>query len=213
MTLRTIITYRDPRLRKKAIRVKRPDASIQSLIEDMIETMRNAHGVGLAAPQVGILLRIIVIEFTEEDEDGEEETYQTVLLNPEIVAKEGEWMAEEGCLSIPGFLGTVPRAETVKVQGQDRHGKRIRFTADGYLAHILQHEIDHLEGILYVDYLEHGFDDLRPVEPEETRKKRRAGTIAMGQDGEDEEPATETAASQANQCFDPCCAEPAAERR
>jgi peptide deformylase len=153
----------------KSVRVKRVDASIQSLIDDMLETMRSAEGIGLAAPQVGVLLRVIVAEYQEE-EDGD--TKQTVLVNPEIVSREGEWMAEEGCLSVPGFVGTVPRARSVVVKGKDRKGKDVRIKTDGILAHILQHEIDHLEGILYVDYLD-SFDDLREVEPGKRKRRRR----------------------------------------
>ena len=217
MATRKIVTYEDPRLRKRSIRIKRIDRTIQSLIDDMIETMREANGVGLAAPQIGILLRLIVTEFVDEET---EELQQQVLINPEIVEKQGEWMAEEGCLSIPGFVGTVPRAEKVTVRGQERSGRRIKINADGYLAHILQHEIDHLEGVLYVDYLEKGFDDLQPVEPGEKRRRRRAG---LGQDGErdeeeepagqivladqptEEEPRGVSTAAAGRKPFDPCC--------
>src|SRR5438093_3591168 len=148
MALREIVKYTDPRLRKKSIKIKRIDPPIQTLIDDMIETMRSANGVGLAAPQVGVLVRVIVCEYADEET---EEIHQTVLINPEITARSGEWMAEEGCLSIPGFVGTVPRAVEVTVRGKTRDGKPIKIKDDGYLAHILQHEIDHLEGILYVD--------------------------------------------------------------
>jgi peptide deformylase len=179
MTVRKIVTFEDPRLRKRSIRVKKVDQTIHTLINDMLETMREANGVGLAAPQIGILLRLLVAEFVD---DETEEIQQQVLINPEITAREGEWMAEEGCLSIPGYVGTVPRAEKITVRGQDRDGKRIKINADGYLAHILQHEIDHLEGTLYVDYLEKGFDDLRLVEPGEKRRRRRAGASLDGDD-------------------------------
>lgn len=212
MTMRTIITYEDPRLRKKSIRVKRIDPPIQALIDDLVETMRGANGVGLAAPQIGILLRVIVCEYTEEREDGSEEVHQTILINPEIQEKAGEWLAEEGCLSIPGFLGTVPRAEKVTVRGQDRAGKRVRLKADGYLAHILQHEIDHLDGTLYVDYLEHGFDDLRPVDPDRPRRRRR-GPVGDDEEVDREPPRQEpddapTPVSRVRRPFDPCCSEP-----
>src|SRR5437762_3593223 len=153
----------------KSIKVKRVDKSIQSLVDDMIETMRNAEGVGLAAPQIGVLLRVIVCEYFDEDAD---EMQQTVLINPEFLSREGEWMADEGCLSIPGYVGTVPRAVKVSVKGKDRTGKDVRIKTDGPLAHILQHEIDHLDGVLYIDYLE-SLDELREVEP--GRKRRRRG--------------------------------------
>jgi peptide deformylase len=163
----------------KSVRVKRVDASIRSLIDDMLETMRSAEGIGLAAPQVGVLVRVIVAEYQEEDD---EEPKLTVLINPEITAKEGEWMAEEGCLSVPGFVGTVPRAVSVTVKGKDRKGKDVRIKADGLLAHIVQHEIDHLEGVLYIDYLD-SLDELQKVEPG-TRKRRGRGAEEDGAEPE-----------------------------
>src|SRR5437867_6873675 len=166
----------------KSVRVKRMDSSIQALIDDMIETMRTAEGIGLAAPQVGVLLRVIVAEYQEEED---EEPNQTVLINPEITAKEGEWMAEEGCLSIPGYVGTVPRAEKVTVKGKTRAGKDVRIKADGILAHILQHEIDHLDGVLYIDYLAN-LDELRKVEPGTKRRRGRRG--ADEEDSDDTAP-------------------------
>jgi peptide deformylase len=152
----------------KSIKVKRVDRPIQSLIDDMIDTMRSAEGVGLAAPQIGVLLRVIVCEYADEETD---ELHQTVLVNPEIIEKEGEWMAEEGCLSIPGYVGTVPRAVSFSVKGKDSNGKDVRIKTDGPLAHILQHEIDHLDGILYIDYLD-SLDELREVEPGRKRRRR-----------------------------------------
>jgi len=176
VAVRPILNFENPRLRMKSVRVKRVDSSIQTLIDDMIETMRSAEGIGLAAPQVGVLLRVIVAEYQEEDD---EEAKQTVLVNPEIIEKRGEWMAEEGCLSVPGFVGTVARAESVTVKGKDRNGKDVRIKTDGILAHILQHEIDHLDGVLYIDYLD-SLDELRKVEPGRKRRRRRG-------DGSDEE--------------------------
>lgn len=168
MATRTILTYENPRLRMKSIKVKRIDASVQALIDDMVETMHTAEGCGLAAPQIGVLLRVIVCEYTEEES---EEVHQTTLVNPEILKREDEWMAEEGCLSIPGYVGTVPRAVTVTVRGKDRSGKDVHFKTDGPLAHILQHEIDHLDGVLYIDYLQ-SLDELRKVEAEAPRRRR-----------------------------------------
>lgn len=176
MAVRSILKYDNPRLRMKSVRVKRVDSSIQSLIDDMLETMRSAEGIGLAAPQVGVLLRVIVVEFEEEES---EELSQTVLINPEIVHKEGEWMAEEGCLSVPGYVGTVPRAEKVTVKGKTRTGKDVRIKAEGLLSHVLQHEIDHLDGVLYIDYLP-SLDDLRKVEPGKRKRRRRRGTDEEG---------------------------------
>ena len=187
MAVRPILKYDSPRLRMKSVRVKRIDPSIQSLIDDMIETMRSAEGIGLAAPQVGVLLRVIVAEYYEEEES--EEPSQTVLINPEIVAKEGEWMAEEGCLSIPGYVGTVPRAERVTVKGRTRAGKDVRLKTNGILAHVLQHEIDHLDGVLYIDYLP-SLDDLRKVEPG-TRKRRGRRGAEDEDDVPEDEPTSE----------------------
>jgi peptide deformylase len=153
----------------KSVKVKRVDRSIQKLIDDMIETMRDAEGIGLAAPQIGVLLRVVVCEYAD---DETEELHQTVLINPEIINKEGEWMAEEGCLSIPGYVGTVPRAVKVTVKGKDRNGKDVKIKTDGALAHIVQHETDHLDGVLYIDYLD-SMDELREVEPNRKRRRRR----------------------------------------
>lgn len=172
MAVRPILRLENPRLRKKSVKVSRIDPSIQDLVDDMIETMRAAEGVGLAAPQIGVLLRVIVAEYEEDDT---EELHQTVLINPEVLSKEGEWMAEEGCLSIPGVVGTVPRAEKVTVKGKNRSGKDVRIKADGRLAHILQHEIDHLDGVLYIDHLA-SLDELRKIEPGERKRRRRGGT-------------------------------------
>src|SRR5581483_4442308 len=183
---RPILTLENPRLRMKSVKVKRVDRSIQTLIDDMIETMRAAEGVGLAAPQVGVLLRVIVCEYADEET---EELHQTVLINPEILAKEGEWMAEEGCLSIPGYVGTVPRAVRVSVKGKDRTGKDVRIKTDGPLAHILQHEIDHLDGILFIDYLK-SLDELREVEPGSRRRRRRTPRVLDEETPPSEEPET-----------------------
>jgi peptide deformylase len=169
LAVRPVLTYEDPRLRKKSIRVKRVDASIQTLIDDMLETMRESDGQGLAAPQIGVLLRVIVAEYVDEET---EELHQLILLNPEITAKEGSWMADEGCLSVPGYWGTVPRAERVTVKAKDRHGKDLRLKLDGRMAHIVQHETDHLEGVLYFDYLK-SMDELQKVESGARRRRRR----------------------------------------
>ena len=182
LAVRSIITYENPRLRKKSVKIKRIDAELQGLIDDLIDTMRAAEGIGLAAPQVGVLLRVIVAEYTDE----EDELQQTVLINPEITTRAGEWMAEEGCLSIPGYLGTVPRAESVTVKGKNRAGKDVRIKTDGTLAHILQHEIDHLDGVLYIDYLDSP-DDLVKTEPPSRRRRRRRGADNESPDLADDE--------------------------
>ncbi len=153
MTLRTIITPENPVLRKKAIKVTSFDANFQKLVDDMVETLAAAPGVGLAAPQIGVSQRLIVIRLPEDKEEyGENSDKTFVVANPKII-KTSKKIVEgtEGCLSIPGFLGEVDRHETVVVTGQDRNGKDFRVKADGWFARIFQHEIDHLEGILYID--------------------------------------------------------------
>jgi peptide deformylase len=155
MAVIPIRTVPDPILRQKASRVKSIDRSIDKLIDEMIETMHSASGVGLAAPQVGIPLRVIVIGIPDEEE--------IALINPQIVRRTGERLVNEGCLSIPGYFAQVRRAELVRAKGLDRTGKEIRLRADDLLAQALEHEIDHLNGVLYVDYLE-SMDELQPVE-------------------------------------------------
>lgn len=137
----------DPVLREKARRVRTIDSSIQKLIEDMWETMYDAPGVGLAAPQIGISLRVIVIDVPDHE--------PIALLNPEIVKRSGERQVDEGCLSVPGFRGEITRSVKVVAQGTDPlTGKLVRVRADNDLmAEALEHEIDHVNGILYIDYL------------------------------------------------------------
>ncbi|MGD0354576.1 MAG: peptide deformylase [Dehalococcoidia bacterium] len=146
MAVLKIRTNPDPVLRKKAKRVKDID-SVQRLIDDMVETLNAAPGVGLAANQVGTALRIIVIRVPEEED-------VLALINPEIVEKQGERCVMEGCLSIPGYQAEITRSESVKVRARDRHGKLVRKKATELLAQALEHEIDHLNGILYIDYLQ-----------------------------------------------------------
>lgn len=153
MAVREILKSEQPVLRQKAKKVKRVDASTQKLIDDMLETMHQARGLGLAAPQIGVSLRVITIEMPEDEEEpnsGE----QVILINPEIVKSEGEQFGEEGCLSIPGYVGNVRRAMKVQVKGLNRKGKEVRVKGEALLARALQHEIDHLDGILYTDRLE-----------------------------------------------------------
>ena len=147
----------DLALRQKSKRVKAIDGSVQRLIGNMIETMHSASGVGLAAPQVGVPLRVIVIGMPEEE--------NIVLINPEIVRRTGERWVTEGCLSIPGYFGEIKRAQSVRVKGRDLSGKEIRIKADELLAQALEHEIDHLNGVLYIDHLE-SVDKLHKIEPE-----------------------------------------------
>jgi peptide deformylase len=147
MAVLQIRTLPDPILRQKAKRVTKIDKSIQKLIDDMVDTLRvDSNRAGLAATQVGRLLRIAVIELPEQE--------LITLINPEIVKKEGERIVQEGCLSIPGYFGEIKRAVTVKVKAKDRDGKEFRLKAEGLLAQALEQEIEHLDGILYIDHLE-----------------------------------------------------------
>lgn len=146
MAVLQIRTLPDPVLRQKAKKVAKIDASIQKLIDDMIDTLRaDPNRAGLAAPQVGVLLRIAVIELPEQE--------LIILINPEIVEKEGERIVQEGCLSIPGYFGEIKRAVTVKIKARDRHGKQFRLKAEGLLAQAFEQEIEHLDGILYIDHV------------------------------------------------------------
>ncbi|CAM3036757.1 polypeptide deformylase [Legionella steigerwaltii] len=147
MAIHTILYLPDPRLREVSKPVVHFDDKLQTLIEDMFETMYDAHGVGLAAPQIGVGLRLSVIDIIGDKQN------QIVIINPEIVASEGEKKFEEGCLSVPGAYDTVTRAEKVTVKALDRHGKPFEIQADGLLAECLQHEIDHMNGKLFIDLL------------------------------------------------------------
>jgi peptide deformylase len=151
MAMREIITLGHPTLRQKARKVTRFGPELQQLVNDMVETMRAAPGVGLAAPQVDVPERIIVVELPADEEEGlPAELYAFV--NPEIVkASRDVEEGEEGCLSIPGYLGEVERSVEVVIRGQDVFGKPQRIKARDYLARIFQHEMDHLEGVLFID--------------------------------------------------------------
>lgn len=149
MAIRPIVTVPDAVLRRKAQKVRQFDADLQQLIDDMIETMRAAPGVGLAAPQVGVSQRVIVVEYGE-DEDKPPRLY--VVVNPEIVEVSAETeMGVEGCLSIPDLVGEVERYRRIVVKGQNRRGQPIKLKLQGWVARIFQHEIDHLEGVLFTD--------------------------------------------------------------
>jgi len=161
MAVLSIRNFPDPTLKQKAKRVRTIDSSVKKLISDMIETMHSEPGrVGLAAPQVGISLRVIVIGLPEAED--------IAIVNPEIVRRRGERLINEGCLSVPGYFGQVQRAESVTVKGRDQSGKEIRIKAEGLLAQALEHEIDHINGVLYLDHLE-SMDKLYKIEPEETQ--------------------------------------------
>jgi peptide deformylase len=158
MSLLDIVTIPDPLLRKKMRPVTRFDNDLQTLIDDMIETMREANGVGLAAPQIGRNLRLAIIEsLPKEDGDGNEIPDSRdlfVIVNPEIVWQSRKTVdGIEGCLSIPGYLGEVERPDAVRVRAQDRYGKKIKLKLGNWTARIFQHEIDHLNGVLFIDKL------------------------------------------------------------
>jgi peptide deformylase len=144
----------DPRLRQKATKIRSVDDSLRRLAVNMHETMHAAHGVGLAGPQIGVMRRIAVVHIPENyDEDGAPEVTLT-LVNPEIIRSHGRVTAYEGCLSIPGWTGEVPRAEAITVKAIDLNNRPLRIKAQKSLARAIQHEIDHLDGILFLDRVE-----------------------------------------------------------
>jgi peptide deformylase len=154
MATREIITIPHPTLRRKARKVTEFGPELQKLIDDMVETMRQAPGVGLAAPQVDVPLRVIVVEFgSEEDENVPPKLY--TIVNPEIKRASGDTeLGTEGCLSIPYVLGDVERAYGITLKGSNRRGQPVKIKASGWLARIFQHEVDHLDGVLFVDRAE-----------------------------------------------------------
>ncbi|MBK7453536.1 MAG: peptide deformylase [Anaerolineales bacterium] len=163
MALRQIVTVPEPVLRRKAKPITKFDKNLQTLIDDMIETMRDAPGVGLAAPQVNISEQLIVVEYSEEDEDDDEGAEEKpekpkklyVMINPEITkTSEEKVLGVEGCLSIPGIQGEVERFEAIQVKGLNRFGKPQKLKVHGWMARIFQHEIDHLNGVLFTDLAE-----------------------------------------------------------
>lgn len=166
MAILPIVIDPDPMLRKKAVKVRKADDGIRRLADDMFETMLDAPGVGLAAPQIGKSLRLIVVHVPEDEDDGREEASYR-LLNPEIIKKHGSQTGAEGCLSIPGWAGEVERAETITVKAFDMDNKPVRMKASGYLAVVLQHEIDHLDGILFPDHIADKKNDMWAVREDE----------------------------------------------
>jgi peptide deformylase len=166
MAVREIVRLPEPVLRRKARKVTQFDNELQVLIDDMVETMRAAPGVGLAAPQVDVSYRVIVVEFgDEENEEAPLKLYTVV--NPEIKRLSSESVVgTEGCLSIPGIAGEVERSESITIRGLNRKGQPLTIKANGWLARIFQHEIDHLEGILFVDRADHVWQ----INEEDTRQ-------------------------------------------
>jgi len=179
MALLPILEFPDPRLRTKAAPVEVVDASIRKLIDDMFETMYAAPGIGLAATQVNVHKRVLVVDITED------RSMPLALINPEIVSREGVEETEEGCLSVPGIYDKVTRAERIRVRTLDRNGKQIEIEADGLLAVCIQHEMDHLEGKLFVDYLSElkrtrirkKLEKERKDRPSESRLKTKAPAV------------------------------------
>jgi peptide deformylase len=147
MALRPILHYPDPRLRTRARPVAVVDDGIRRLVDDMAETMYAAPGIGLAATQVDVHQRVIVIDISQEKSD------LRVFINPEILDQEGDTVGEEGCLSVPGVFDTVKRAQRIRVRALNRQGEPFELETDGLLAICIQHEIDHLDGKVFVDYL------------------------------------------------------------
>ena len=173
MAIRPILELPHPALRQRAKKVRKIDASILKLAHDMVDTMVAAGGVGLAANQVGVPRRVIVIKLPEDDE-------ARVYVNPEIVHREGEREIEEGCLSIPGYKAFITRSVWVRFRAMDHSAKLVRLRAEDLLAQALEHEVDHLNGIMYIDHLK-AHQQLIPVvseadEPEDTAANHQNGT-------------------------------------
>jgi peptide deformylase len=171
LVVRPILTFEHPALRLKAKKVARVDASIQRLIDDLVETMLDAPGAGLAAPQIGVGLRVCVVK-------GDDNQIWS-LVNPELVKHDGVQVGYEGCLSYPGWVGEVARHETVVVKGRNRHGKEVRIKTSGFTARAFQHELDHLEGVLFIDRLT-DLDTLQRVEDLEAGEREAAVAAAAG---------------------------------
>lgn len=169
MALLTILEYPDPRLRTLATAVEQVDDGVRQLIDDMLETMYSANGIGLAATQVDVHQRALVADVSEERDQP------AIFVNPVIVEKDGVEVMEEGCLSVPGIYEKVERAERIRVKALDRHGKEFELDADGLLAVCVQHEIDHLDGKLFVDYLSEMKRQRIRKRLEKERRQRTAG--------------------------------------
>jgi peptide deformylase len=176
MPVLDIVTYPNPILRKKSPPVEAINDEIQSLIDDMIITMHAASGIGLAAPQVGISIRIMVVDINGGTDPGPIIT----LINPEIISSEGENIREEGCLSVPGFCEELTRANKVKIKGMDRVGKEIVLEGEGLLARAFHHEMDHLNGLLFFDRLNKVKKELLKLKIKRTLKKEIIKTSSSG---------------------------------
>ena len=166
MAVLTIRVVPDPFLRKRAREIRVINDSVRKLARDMVETMQAAHGVGLAANQVGVLKRLIVLQMPEEE--------PRIMVNPEITKREGERQIEEGCLSVPGYIGLVTRSIRVRARALDEMGAKLRLSAEELLAQAIEHEVDHLNGMLYLDHLV-AHEQLRKVEPETAKEEGGEG--------------------------------------
>jgi peptide deformylase len=173
VAVRPILNFDQPVLREKAKKVARVDTSIQRLIDDLVETMLAAPGAGLAAPQIGVPLRVCVVK-------GDDNQIWA-LANPEIVKSDGVQVGYEGCLSYPGWVGEVARYETVVVKGRNRRGKEVRIKSNGFTARAFQHELDHLDGVLFIDRLTN-LDTLQRVE-DLLAEDQEAGVAAAAASG------------------------------
>ena len=178
MTIKEVRHLPDTVLREKAKKVSTIDKSILKLIDDMIATMQQTNGVGLAAPQIGVPLRVVVLNMPEEE--------PLAIINPEIVKRSGEREVVEGCLSAPGYQGVLKRSTSVTVKGLSRKGSKIRIKATDLMAQTLEHELDHLNGVLYIDYIESD-DMLYKIEPE-TGDSPEKNQIANGVNQSDKKP-------------------------
>ena len=174
MALRTILEYPDPRLRTRAQSVTRFDAALGTLIDDMFETMYGAPGIGLAATQIDVHQRLIVIDISPE------RNQPLTIINPQILTREGEASTEEGCLSVPGIFDEIKRAAKVRLRAQDRDGNLFEGDFEDILAVCIQHEMDHLEGKLFVDYLSDLKRERIRKKLEKERKERATGATATG---------------------------------
>lgn len=178
MTIREVRHLPDTVLRGKAKRVSTIDKSIHKLIDDMIATMQHTNGVGLAAPQIGVPLRVVVLRMPEEE--------PLAIINPEVVKRSGEREVVEGCLSAPGYQGLIKRSTSVTVKGLNLGGEKIRIKATDLMAQALEHELDHLNGVLYIDHIE-SEDKLYKIEPE-TSDSEGGSRIANGENQSSQRP-------------------------
>ncbi|MCH7906801.1 MAG: peptide deformylase [Chloroflexi bacterium] len=175
MAILQIRTVPDPILRRKSRRVRAVDDAIRKLAHDMIATLHDAGGIGLAAPQVGELKRLVVLQLPDEDDPR-------ILVNPEITRREGEREVEEGCLSVPGYLGTIMRAERVKARAVNEWGAKLRLTAEEMFAQALEHEVDHLDGILYLDHLK-SHEDLHEIAADDESEHQHDFAVEVEDNG------------------------------